>query len=382
LHFSRPAWLPALLTAGGAFLLQFGRQPELLIRAEFFLEDGPFYGDALARGAATVVEPYAGYLLVGHRLLTLQQLLVPPYWAPLVSNLTSLVVSSAVAAYIVFAPLPGPRIVRSLLAIAVLLIPESGGGMMGSMSHVQWQFGAWLALVSVAREPLTRLGRASESAMIAVAGLTGPFSALLAPLFLVGPRRRLMLIAATAAVQIAIYVGGAERKAPSEIDVTTLIDIIAVRGVVTPFVGHRIGMELPIGLALIVAAFMAAGLAYAFLKLPRWLTVRMLYLALVPMAVGLAAYWSRHELLSNPGVGVRYFWFGGIVMAWAILLTFPATIVSRILLSVLLAGMLLSYRQGAPARMDWGTHSTCIGGPVACSVPVAPNEQWNVVWRP
>ena len=376
-----PTWAVATLAFLAAFGVLFLRAPHTLLRAEFVIEDGIFYTDALARGPATLFEPYAGYLLVGHRALTLLQLLVDPYWAPLIGNATALAVLAAVPAYLVAAPLPGTRLLRLALAALFVLIPENRD-IVGSLSHVQWSGAAWLALVPLAREPAGRTGRVIETAALVLAGLTGPFSVLFLPLYLFGPRRRLLALGLAGAAQIAAWMVGAPRRPSSELTAGSVPYVVALRGLVGPIIGneqaHLFGPRSTIALG----SALAAALAWALLHLPRGLAVRLLYVGVVPGVAGAVTYWYKDLLVTDLVVGTRYFWLAGIAMAWTIALTIRSTWTSIPLALLLVFGMTVSFHHEPPPFQDWATNSACIGGAAPCEVPVYPGGRFNVRWEP
>lgn len=371
----------------GAMAILILRLPEALLHAEFFSDDGVLYSDALARGGATLFETYAGYLVIGQRAVVVLELFVPPAYAPVVGNAMALAATAAVAAYLVTASFPWSRPFSAALA-AVLLLAPSNRDLIGTLSHVQWSIAAWLALVPLAKPPESKIGRASETVGLVAAGFTGPFAILFLPLYLFGPRRRLVALGLVAIVQAFVVLNSVRRPA-EELALSLVPYVVALRVFVAPTVGPSIAAILPAWAVLSAAATMCAALLIVGRKLPRGVAFRFLYVAAVPVGLGVwNAGWETARFF-DPWAHMRYFWFSGLVIGWATVLTWPLPPVrpfrkpaSVMLAALICLGMVFQFRHVPRPYQQWSERSSCIGGPTSCVVPVYPGERWSVVYEP
>jgi hypothetical protein len=166
------------LAAGALRLDSVSGLPGTLLWAE----DGHvFIKGAMERGLGSVLEPHAGYLHVYARLVT--------YVATALG--TSSIAYVMLAGWIFGYLLAQVLVARALhsyglqpwavmaAVVAIALAPTSGETLF-TITNVQWHLGAALAVVVLI--PIARAPTGPELLFIAIASLTGPFSAILLPL--------------------------------------------------------------------------------------------------------------------------------------------------------------------------------------------------------
>jgi hypothetical protein len=195
-----------LWTAACALVLAV-RFHDLLARPRLWAEDGQvFFHDAESRGVAALFTPYAGYLHALPRLVALAGAHVPAAWIPGLYVGLAFAVTLLVAACILSPRLDLPG--KPLLALAVVAAPCTGEVFL-TPTNLQWITAFALLATCLKRDPAGAAQWAADLLVLVVAGLTGPFSVLLVPCFLLRLVLRrtaasgmlLVLIGAVAAVQ-------------------------------------------------------------------------------------------------------------------------------------------------------------------------------------
>jgi hypothetical protein len=139
------------------------------------------YRDAYDHAAATIVRPYAGYLVTVGRLVAFPGLLLRDQFVPffyVMAAMAALLLTS----WIVFRRLSGLGVLLGLVAAAVILFSPSRYEVQFSVSNSQWILAAALLVVLADPAPL----KSPVLAFIGVllAGLTGPFAILFLPVLL------------------------------------------------------------------------------------------------------------------------------------------------------------------------------------------------------
>jgi hypothetical protein len=369
------------LTALLACLILVMRLPEAVLRAEFWAEDGIFYLHALNAGITSLLEPYAGYLIVGIRAGSLAESIAPPSQAPLVGNVIALVTMAMVAAFATSTRLPWSRAVGWLIAVLIALVPI-GFEVIGTLVHIVWPLTIWLALTAISAPPRTRAGRVAEMVGISVSGLTGAGALLAWPLFLRGPRYRLAAVIVVCAIQIGVLAFASASRPAGDVDVGLVPYAWLLRGVVTPLLGATVAGALPAGAVLLVGAVALIAIAASLAGAPLAIRVLVIWLfAFLPMAGIIAGGEPTRALAENTAWAPRYFWSASV--AFAVLM---ATSIRRPLIVPLIAlmavGIVAEFRIQPAVELGWSSRSACIGSPRPCDIPVAPGEKWTIRWRP
>lgn len=302
-------WLIATAMVPIAFGLLFLRRPETLTQPAFWADDSEIFDHAIRGGVGALGWSYAGTLIVIQRLISLLEATVPSY-APLIGSVAAMLVVALVASFIVSprlaAFLPGQR-TRIVVAIGLLLLPATGM-IFWSLAYVQWFTGTYLAAMLVATPSMSRTSRAGDAIGLLLAGLTGPLSIILLPLYLLRarePTRRwpAAWLGLAAVIQTLVYVAS-HREATGLLEPNLILEVILVRG------GWAItGLLLPPMVAVVLIGLIAVVVRH----LPKRHLFAAAYIALViPLAGILGHVFSTRDMLS-PEYGPQYFYLGGVV---------------------------------------------------------------------
>jgi hypothetical protein len=360
------------------------RRPDAFLNPQFWAEDGKiFYQDAYNRGILTALFlPYAGYLDGFGRLIASFSQLFPLSWAPLLFNLSVVLIRLLTVGLIVsprfFGLVPDLR-VRLFLSFLFLALPNSWEANAG-LATIKFHLAFLAFLVLSAKCSDKPLDLIFAGGIILMSGLSGPSCILLTPIatlvWLIRRDKRslvlFVLVGVCAIIQGMIFMISSARPqrilgATPELFVKILSTQI--------FLGALIGQK---GLALIyntglydvlAIVFAIAGLAAlinASLKAPLELRLFILYAFLL---FGAALYsplvnktMPQWPLLLIPGVGGRY-WFTPMlafvgVLVWS--LRGSASRVSKTLaasaLIIMLAGIILDWREPAFKDLNFMEH--------------------------
>lgn len=210
-----PLWFTLLICA----VALVARRPELFLHPQFWAEDGAlFYLQGWDYGARMIFEPYAGYLHLTQRLVTVAALQFDPRWAPALFVGASLALTLYVAARTQSSRLPfRPHLA---FALAVVLVPDAFEVLL-FLVNIQWILAGGLLLLLISADARRWPQHAHDVIAAVVLGFTGPFSVLFAPLFLWRALQRrtrastliAVLIIVCASVQ-AWYIGRSPQPPP------------------------------------------------------------------------------------------------------------------------------------------------------------------------
>jgi hypothetical protein len=321
-----PRWQCASILALCAGILA-ARRPDLLARPQLWAEDGTvFFTDAVVKGWSSLTAPYAGYLHTTPRLVALFATAFDPAVLPLL-----FVVATAILTLWAVSRTLSPRFPlqpRFAFALAVVMVPEAGEVLL-CLTNVQSMLVLGFVAILLSDDPGTARERVHDAAATTLLGLTGPFGALLAPLFLwrasVRRTRDSSVLAAivviTALVQLSFMLGFATAGPVSEARPVIPAALMAI--------GSRLGGCLLLGrwlpdppgvvTSLSLAGITIAGLAWLVLRRAaksrerRWIGAALLLL----VAAGL--YRSRAVLdLLLVDNAARYFVAPRVLIAWLV----------------------------------------------------------------
>jgi hypothetical protein len=378
---------------GTAFVILVLRYPTALFAAEFMWEDGAVFYLGGFDGLASLVRPWQGYLHVAARAVALPATLVVPSWAPLLTNLVTMLVTAGVAAFIagdrLRTAIPDRRL-RVALAVGFVLMPAAHD-LSWHLVYLQWSLAFFLLARVLADEPAPRWVWLDRAA-VAIASLTGPFSILFAPLYL-WQRRRLGstagIVIGGAIVQLA-YLVTSPRAPAGEATFSEAISVLATRLLVEPLLGYQVTSRLgEAGIPLIVGGafvlLVATLLVIAGSAMPRQTRVVLVYAAVVVAVAGIVRSAEPAANMLGGWGGGRYFLFGiGAVVATVIASVAIGGPWQRraglVLGALLLVGVVRDFFVLAPATLGWAESSACVGGPDPCVVPVFPGDYWDLRW--
>lgn len=228
-------------------------------------------------GLAVLVKPYASYLIVVQRAVSLVEGPNPV----LIGTLACYAAAALVALFLAWR-------VHPAMVLALVLVPA--WSVYNTLSDIQWILAVYLLGMLVASPPTSTKGRMADAFGLLATGLTGPFSVLFLPLYVIRARNpvwrwHLFFVACCASIQVMTMISEGRLLGPEH-------DMLAVM---------LARASLP------VAIILLAGLRQ---PLPR--VAGALYVALVVPFLGIiATYETTAGLLA--GDGVRYFYLGWVV---------------------------------------------------------------------
>lgn len=163
-----------------AFLIVLSRRPDAVLNAQFYGEDGTlWYPDAYQLGLWSLFKPAAGYLHILTRLIALLTLLVPFALAPLVANVSAIVVQILPVNVFCsgrFSTIPLPmRLFGSVLYLAV---PNSFE-IHANLTNVQWHLSLLACLLLLARPAASMAWRVFDGVVLGLTSVSSPMGVLL-----------------------------------------------------------------------------------------------------------------------------------------------------------------------------------------------------------
>jgi hypothetical protein len=369
---------------GLAFVGFFLRRPGSLTHAEFAYEDGRIFylGSWFGGPLDQLFRPYAGYVHLIPRSTGLLERLVPPAWAPFVSNFIALAIAALVVRFLASDRLATAVTDRRIRwACAVLFIVLPGMDMvLGSITFIQFYLAVFLVAGALASPARTIFGAITFRLALVIVSLTGPFSLLFAPMYVARAAIRrdrdslwsLVAVGIGAAVQfVALLVAGGRGAAEPTLAPVDVIRVVGVH-IATGFTGTRFMIELvarqPTAVVAIIAILILAALVLVALRsVPRgWLVVGGYVLA-VTIGSSLLNGSDKTADLLDPNSVSRYF-----VLPWFVVGVFLIASASRrnlaaiVLLCVLAVGIVGDFRLPSGWDYHWSEDAACIGGPDPC----------------
>ena len=342
--------LPSVVSPVAGFalaaLLIIARRPDAVTHAQFWAEDGSvFYPNVYNHGLlATLAVPVAGYFDTFGVLAAGASRLVSLSAAPLVSNLLAIAAQALPVGLLLSRRAGGLASdvrVRVLLAALYLALP-GGAETVGTAVNAQWHLAVAAAIVLFLTPPARGGERLLDTGVLLLAGLSGPFSILLAPL--AWPVRRLrperlpafkpLVLSACAAIQILSLAVFSHQAHPGFALVTRmhpalganvedLVRLIGGKTLLAPLVGEAAALSQSTAALLVVGMLGLLGCAWLLWRGSLELRVFLIF-GLAVLAVSLwrpqlsSPAWS---VLAARGGGERYFLIPHLsvlaAMAWA-----------------------------------------------------------------
>lgn len=205
-------WWWHVLAFFTAAALVVSRQPDAILHAQFFAEDGHvWFADAYNRGWFTsLFRTQVGYFQTLPRLVAALSLLVPLSWAPLVMNLVGLIVQILPVPLLLSKRLSrlGSLQLRATLAFIYIALPNCRE-INATITNAQWHLALVACLLLISSPPVSRASKIFDVLVFVLCGATGPFAiplALIAGIWLAFRRTRwgywpVAIFACAAAIQ-------------------------------------------------------------------------------------------------------------------------------------------------------------------------------------
>lgn len=376
----------------GAFTLLFVRWPQALLQPAFYFEDGQTFFLATYFGSPleTIFRPYVGYLHMVPRLVAYLERLVPVADAPLVAACVVLLITAAIAAYIAsdrMSALIPSRALRWILAVVFLLMTAHDE--IGTIHNVQWYLAVFLFCASLAGPARSRLAAWAERVILMIVSLTGPFSIVMAPIFIARALRNrsrdlrwsAVIVSGAAAVQL-MFILIAHRSQQWPYAPADLAGILNARMIAEPILGPGLysrltSLQLPLPIELLGSVALIAIVLAAVSRLPRRPVLAAAYTGGAIAVLGMMSNQVQASAMLGPWEGERYFVPWSMLMA-AVLICAAVTGTrwrgTRLLalagIALLSAGLIANFQIAPWPVPNWAVDSRCIGGEAPCKVPM------------
>ena len=379
-------WL-AVAAAAALFVL---RNPWALAMPQFWAEEGnPFLVDSELHGFSSILRPYAGYLHLIPRIVALLAGLVRDcVWWPAIYSFAALAIAIGVLARMASPRLALPR--KPLLILAFGVAAHSGEVLL-NQANIQWISAFFLIQQLLMAPPVGRRQVAGDAMLAMVAGLTGPFSVLLAPLFVwraARVRQRGLLVVAVVVLACAAVQAGTMLRSsdlPSGValagfDAKNYLAVLGNRLVVWPFFGAWVALNAPPAAIGAVSLALFAGVVWQVAHAPpeRRGVQAMVLLVLVVMLFG-TLWRARPDAwdLRTLELGDRYFFIARILFAWLVIWQLDAMRRSVALAAAALCILavltdLLTPAVAAPRDLHWAQQCGAIVAGRPAVIPILP----------
>jgi hypothetical protein len=384
-----PRW-PWILLSG---LVAFARKPDALLHPQFWAEDALiFHAQAEASGWSSLFIPNAGYLHVVPRLIALfANRCLPALYHPATYNTAAFLILLSVVGNLVSARWRTP--LTGFFAVAAVLVPQTGEVLL-TVTNLQWITALLLLSIALKDPPKHRSSMIFETVTVVLAGLTGPFSAILAPIYWLryaverASARLPAAIAITAvgAIQLGFILTAGRENLPPAVD-HSWWEIIGIRLYAQTFLptswcpasSHARIAICVFGLSATIAAVAAHG--------PRRLLRAGLGLSalLLVVAVGVRMNSIRDVLLAIED-GSRYFYIVRVLLAWILIsLVCEKTGFTRAISLLALAGMLAAtagtFRSAPLIDYHWENYAKAVDAGTPADIPVNPDWTYHYAGR-
>ncbi|MFH0929742.1 MAG: hypothetical protein V1814_00635 [Candidatus Moraniibacteriota bacterium] len=189
------------------------KRPDVITNPQFYAEDGTFwFSEAYNNGSLhALLVPKQGYFQTISRIGAAVSQFLDLKYAPLSLNLIAILIQILPVLFLLSSRFDKiiPRYsLRILIALAYLLLPHARETH-ANLTNAQWRLAILMMLIIVSENPKTRLWKFFDSTALLIAGLSGPFGILIAPLFIVyeyfSKKRRylyLFIVLGTGLIQI------------------------------------------------------------------------------------------------------------------------------------------------------------------------------------
>ena len=365
----------------GVVVVLIARRPDAILRPQFWAEGGPifyvptYFHDMLA----LVLAPYAGYLHLAPRLVVEAERWVPPFHAPQLGALISMAVVALLAALLAsdrLANVLPDRWMRAALA-GLLVVTPSAYEILGVEVNLQVFLAVYLVALAIARPPSRTSGRLTDGVGAVIAGLSGPFSILLAPLFWIKRGWLAGVVTACAAIQAATIVIAPQRPI-SLASPTEVLDVVLLR-VNSAVLGSTVGSSVPA----VFAFVLIGGTIVLVLRAPfRKAWAPFMYAALVISAAAVVS--DGAGLGVHARYGERFFLMASLAAGLLIVcgLTSPhrtTALTAKVMGVLLVSGIAVDFRIPSFPDASWEVGSRCIGSARTCVVQMEP-DAFTFVW--
>lgn len=411
------AWYHHLGLFVVTFLLLFSRRPDVLLNAQFWAEDGTYwFANAYNSGILTsLFSPHTGYFQTISRLTASIGQFLPLLFAPLFFNLVALIIK-IVPVHLLFSrrfsDLLPSIYSRILLALIYIGLPNSAE-VFGNVTNAHWHLAIISFLIIIAKPAMRVYEKVSDTCLLILAGLSGPFCLFVFPFAswnwwkrkTVYAKYVFFLVLGTTAVQtISLLLTAGDTRTPMALGATVslFVKIVTMQVAVGSLIGtgglHQLQAILhnaPL-LDIIVQVGVFGFLLYlgyqVFTKAPtavkQFALFGLFVLSAALVSPGASRTIAQWEVLAIPGAGNRY-WFIPMLAFLATLLWWMSRIAYkkwRIALyvsffCVFSLGIVYDWRYPAWQDLSYAEHIEIfqhLESGSRYTVPIQPSQDWGM----
>jgi hypothetical protein len=379
--------IPAVIAACAVILGL--RRAQALSNPQFWAEDATFYQQARLLGWRAIVEPLSGYLHMALRSIALIAGGADPALAPGLFVAGAMVATLYVAGRTLSRRCPLPHF-AGLFAFAVVLVPDTHEVLL-NLVNLQWVLAIGLVLILISDDPRTPSEWTHDLLAGAAIGLTGPFSILLFPLFILRAWKRRgrasILLAAIMILCAAIQGHLVLKAAAAAAAVDPPVGPVALN-MLLPLIGRRIGGSLLMGslqspdtdevIGTIAGMVTLAGLGYLALRPGEHRVVRAALGLIFALALAGVIFRVRDSLglFFTPHTRARYVFVPQLMAIWLLILNaLQNGRVARVCTVLIVWGLLSNiptYREAAYTDLNWASYASRIREGEAVKAPINP----------
>ncbi len=386
------------------------RQPDSVLNPQFWAEDGHiWFPQAYNLGwLKALFIPYAGYLQTFPRLVAAFVLLFPLHFTPLLMNLWGLTVQVLPVSFLLSSRCDtlASLSTRALWAVVYVFLPNTLEVHI-NLTNGQWHLALLACLIVLSEPAATRLGRACDTLLLVVAGLTGPFCLFLlcagSVLYWRKPSRwrriQLVILLATSLIQILVmlYASPMERAHLLGASLKLLVRLISGQIYLGALLGSNVLADhAPLGFLLVVFCCGSVFPFYTAWKAPLESRLFLMF-CLITLAASLVrpvysiSYgkpaWPYLLLFS----GCRYWFLPMLAFAWSLVwcarnaASPDFRMAGRVVLTFMILGVIRDY-QYPPLRDEhfaiWSDRFEHAKSGTYWEIPAPAGSRWPVrLWK-
>lgn len=385
-------WRWVVLAACAAILVW--RKWDVASDPQLWAEDGNvFYLEAHVFGLAAFAHSYAGYLHFLPRLIAWIADALDPCWTPAIYVYGSLAFAVATVARVLSprVALPG----SAGLALAVVAVPHTGEVFLNP-TNLQWITGLALVALAISGDPTRKGEWAADLITVLVVGLTGPFSLLLVPFFLLRAVRRrtraswiiaaaVLAVGAVQGWEVVTHVAEARRGQPQADWVPlNIAPVLAGRVPLALFGAQAWAPRISAYTATVLAAGCLVAIGWIATRRDSWGFSRLMIAGAAAVLLAAAVWkirvdtWPYGEFVN----GDRYFYVPKVLLAWLVVSAVDwRTWRGRAAMAMLAGGVIASWpvwRCAPIPHHEWSRFCDAIRAGERVTVEISPDWKFTL----
>lgn len=370
------------------------RRTDSFVNPQFWAEDAAvFFLQQYENGLSAITQPYAGYLHLIPRLIAFFSETFFSYSAaPSVYNFSSFAITLFVVSSIYSQRLDVNC--KGLFALSLVLIPHHQNEVFMNATNIQWILCILLVIIAMKEDPNPKYGNIKtqyvyDAVTVIFCGLTGPFLALISPLFAWKWFQNkskynsiIMLIASLIAIiQLSVMFSTSAVSNSNSIN----LDL----SIYSQLIGMKILGGLFLGdLAQHISPYLLSAMYFSLILTLLWYPSHkkefigfFLYTHLIILLATFHKFNATPQILIPVANGSRYFYVPYVMIAWSLIIAlektknWKKTLIVIALLCILYSSLSSSFRSHF-IDYNWQFYSNSIGKEDVF-IPINP-EGWEI----